>query len=258
MPVRNSRRVPLPRSSRAPLPQRPSTPSNFTPLPTRVISPFLWGLGLALTTTLSVHFLRSYRETAHLPHFDLELDEDRAVEHLSKSLQFKTVRETCAACVLETDLDDASFTSNVHFLYEYFEEAFPLVHQNLKREFVGSGGYSCLYTWQPPRAAPRKGSTAPQGALLISHIDVVPAEESQGWTYPPFSGTVADGFVWGRGAMDAKLTAVAILEGFEALLRSGSSLPQVPVYIALGHDEEAGGENGAKKIAELLQRRGVK
>ena len=45
------------------------------------------------------------------------------------------------------------------------------------------------------------GSLAP--LLLNAHLDVVAAERSY-WTHDPFGGVLADGFVWGRGALDMK------------------------------------------------------
>lgn len=62
----------------------------------------------------------------------------------------------------------------------------------LKVERLGLGNYSTLLTW--PGSNP-----ALQPALFISHIDVVPvnADTEPDWVYPPFSGTVAEGFIWG-------------------------------------------------------------
>src|SRR5512143_2629975 len=48
-----------------------------------------------------------------------------------------------------------------------------------------------------------KGDGALPPLLLYTHLDVVPAEPEH-WTHPPFSGDIADGFVWGRGALDMK------------------------------------------------------
>jgi carboxypeptidase PM20D1 len=44
--------------------------------------------------------------------------------------------------------------------------------------------------------------------ILLNHIDVVPAGKSGEYTHPPFSGAIADGYVWGRGALDMKGMAV--------------------------------------------------
>lgn len=58
--------------------------------------------------------------------------------------------------------------------------------------------------------------------LCVSHMDVVavaPLEER--WTQPPFGGVVADGFVWGRGALDLKFSVGGLLEAVSQLLLKG-------------------------------------
>jgi carboxypeptidase PM20D1 len=128
------------------------------------------------------------------------------------------------------------------------QSSFPLVHAHLKRETVGD---SLLFTW------PGRDAQAP-GVLLMGHMDVVPAtaDDPKRWRHPPFAGVVADGFVWGRGAWDDKGRVMAQLEAVESLLRAGQQ-PARTLYLAFGHDEETGGEQGAKKVAALLQSRGV-
>jgi carboxypeptidase PM20D1 len=108
-----------------------------------------------------------------------------------------------------------------------------------------------LYTWtgSDPGARP---------ILLMAHLDVVPVEpgtEAE-WSHPPFEGRVADGFVWGRGALDNKFGVMAILEAAELLLGEGHR-PRRTVHLAFGHDEEVGGDLGARAIAALLAERGV-
>jgi carboxypeptidase PM20D1 len=93
--------------------------------------------------------------------------------------------------------------------------------------------------------------------LLLAHQDVVPVDDEKGWTHPPFSGAIADGFVWGRGALDDKAALIALSEAVERLLESGFK-PSRSIFIAFGDDEEVGGEEGAKKMAALLEMRGVK
>ncbi len=113
------------------------------------------------------------------------------------------------------------------------------------------GGASLLYTWLG-----RDPSLAP--LVLMGHLDVVPVDpgsESE-WTYGPFEGVVADGFIWGRGALDNKVNVIAILEAVEALLGEGFT-PERSVYLAFGHDEEVGGRDGARRIAESLEARGM-
>lgn len=56
---------------------------------------------------------------------------------------------------------------------------------------------------------------APEVVAVLAHLDVVPPGE--GWTYPPFAGTVADGMIWGRGVEDDKGPAVSALYALKAL-----------------------------------------
>ena len=90
----------------------------------------------------------------------------------------------------------------------------------------------------------------------MGHIDVVPAGEAAEWEWPPFSGAIADGFVWGRGTLDDKVSVLGALEAVEHLLGQGFE-PRRTVYLGFGHDEELDGPRGAGKISELLAERGI-
>ncbi|HHW12185.1 MAG TPA: dipeptidase PepV [Firmicutes bacterium] len=72
---------------------------------------------------------------------------------------------------------------------------------------------------------------------VLVHLDVVPAGE--GWRYSPFSGTVADGKIYGRGAIDDKGPAVAVMYALKALKESGVKLGK-KIRIIFGCDEESG------------------
>jgi len=93
--------------------------------------------------------------------------------------------------------------------------------------------------------------------ILMAHQDVVPVNPGTDadWTHGPFGGVVADGYVWGRGAMDDKGSLIAILEAGEALAKSGWT-PKRTVIFAFGHDEEVSGR-GAQEIFALLKSRNV-
>jgi carboxypeptidase PM20D1 len=92
----------------------------------------------------------------------------------------------------------------------------------------------------------------------MAHQDVVPVEPASlpDWTYPPYDGQVAGGFVWGRGALDIKNLMIALFEAVEGLLKAGY-LPQRTVYLSFGHDEETLRGSGAEAMATLLQERMV-
>ncbi|XP_041801852.1 N-fatty-acyl-amino acid synthase/hydrolase PM20D1.2 [Chelmon rostratus] len=93
--------------------------------------------------------------------------------------------------------------------------------------------------------------------MLLAHIDVVPASESDGWEAPPFSAKEIDGFIYGRGTLDDKGPLMGILQALEYLLIKGYA-PRRGFYIGLGHDEEVSGYNGAMNIMRVLKQRGVK
>lgn len=74
---------------------------------------------------------------------------------------------------------------------------------------------------------------------ILVHLDVVPEGRSESWRYPPFAGTIADGRIYGRGAIDDKGPAVAALFALKALADSGTKLKRRYRVIA-GLDEESG------------------
>lgn len=94
-------------------------------------------------------------------------------------------------------------------------------------------------------------------ALFMSHLDVVGVEAgTEGdWAYPPFSGTIAEGYIWGRGSLDIKNQVFAELEAAEYLLCRGRR-PARDVYLAFGEDEETF-NTGSLAMAQLLESRGV-
>lgn len=87
-----------------------------------------------------------------------------------------------------------------------------------------------------------KGSGKKRPLLLLSHLDVVPAEPEK-WTHPPFAGDVADGYVWGRGAIDSKLTGAVMMQVLLMAQRSGIE-PERDIVLVAAADEELGAANG--------------
>ncbi|RWR78299.1 aminoacylase-1 isoform X1 [Cinnamomum micranthum f. kanehirae] len=95
---------------------------------------------------------------------------------------------------------------------------------------------------------PGKNPSLPS-ILLNSHTDVVPAEHSK-WSHPPFSGHVDPaGNIFARGSQDMKCVGLQYLEAIRRLKRSGYE-PIRTVYLSFVPDEETGGHDGAKKLAE--------
>jgi carboxypeptidase PM20D1 len=162
-----------------------------------------------------------------------------AVKHLSEAIQLKTV-------VMQTPAENAAQFIALHAL---IARAFPRVQRELNKESIGE--HSLLFTWQG-----KNDRLKPM--LLMAHIDVVPVDPTteSSWHHAPYSGEIADGYIWGRGAMDDKAGLMAILEAVEFLLTTNFQ-PERTTYLAFGDDEEIGGAGGAAKIAALLSSRRV-
>eukprot|EP01023_Acetabularia_acetabulum_P000227 TRINITY_DN10094_c0_g5_i1.p1 TRINITY_DN10094_c0_g5~~TRINITY_DN10094_c0_g5_i1.p1 ORF type:complete len:499 (+),score=79.18 TRINITY_DN10094_c0_g5_i1:98-1594(+) len=165
-----------------------------------------------------------------------------AVERLSQFIRLETI----------SDYDKDLHVSNEKVFIQalaYLEEAYPLVWTSLNIQKVNA--FSLLIEWQ--------GSNATLLPILfVGHYDVVPVvpETIGEWTYPPFSGEIADGYIWGRGSIDMKSGVIGIFEAINYLLEQGFS-PERTIYYGLGHDEEIGGSLGSQAMAEYLREKGV-
>ena len=189
--------------------------------------------------TLTKSFLISSKQPVQEP-TSIVLDEDTAVEHFSKALTYKTISYQD-----REKFDLQEFDQFITFL----QETYPAVHEKLDLEFFND--YGLVYKW--PGTNP---DDKPIG--LTSHYDVVPvlSGTEKNWEIAPFSGTVEDGLIWGRGTLDDKIGVIGILEAAEYLLNDGF-VPTRDIYFMFGFDEEIGGELGAKAIAEALKQRGI-
>ena len=159
------------------------------------------------------------------------------LEHLAAAIRIPTVSR-------EDGFDPVVFDEMRRFL----ETTYPRVHAVLKREVVA--GYTLFYTWTgtDPDTAP---------LLLMAHQDVVPVEAGTDgdWEQAAFSGAIADGHLWGRGAIDDKGSLIGILEAVEGLLED-NFVPGATVHLLFGHDEEVGGIRGAAEVAARLTAQG--
>jgi acetylornithine deacetylase/succinyl-diaminopimelate desuccinylase-like protein len=94
-----------------------------------------------------------------------------------------------------------------------------------------------------------EGADRQRPALLIhGHLDVVPANAND-WRQHPFGGEIADGCVWGRGAVDMKDMDAIMLAVARQRIREGRK-PARDVVLAFTADEEAGGNWGARFLIE--------
>ena len=94
-----------------------------------------------------------------------------------------------------------------------------------------------------------EGRSGKAGLMFMSHTDVVPVEEEDKWRFPPFSATVADGRVYGRGSSDCKGLLTCQLMALRLLKRNGVEL-QDSLILASGADEEHGGRYGFGWLAK--------
>ncbi len=170
----------------------------------------------------------------------ITLDEAALAEGLAQALRIPTISRAGGQAI-----DDAAFAA----FHALLAARYPRVHAQLVIERIGA--WSLLMHWQG-------SDSAPKPALLAAHMDVVPVEPGTEarWSHPAFDGVIADGKVWGRGALDNKSALMAQLEALEGLLAQGYA-PQRTLYFAYGHDEEIGGRDGAARIAAILRARKV-
>lgn len=201
--------------------------------------------GIVLVLLASFLLLRTFlfisEDVAVRQAVEIAIDGGRIARNLSGALRFQTLSHQ----------DPGRFDGKpFQALHRFLEETFPSVHTSLGREVVND--YSLLYSWEGSDPSLRP-------ILLMAHQDVVPVIPGTGqeWAYPPFDGRIAEGYIWGRGALDVKSGMMGMLEAVEALLQDGFR-PKRTFFLAFGHDEEVGGSNGAEKIAELLASRKVR
>ena len=99
-----------------------------------------------------------------------------------------------------------------------------------------------------------KGRTDKLPILLMNHQDVV--EAGGEWKYPPFSGAIAEGKIWGRGTLDTKAGLWAMLQAAEELAEQGFQ-PNRDIWFLSTCTEETGGCD-ADTISAELKARGVR
>lgn len=169
-------------------------------------------------------------------------DNNLFMEHLRKMIQIPTVSNA------DPDKMDVDAFLKLH---AYLEEAYPLVHQKMTREVIGRAGL--LYTWKG------NGKSSHLPLMMTAHLDVVPEGDWSMWKYTPFSGEVAEGFIWGRGATDSKCNIQAYMDALELLIAEGFE-PEYDLYFGFGYNEEimGGPEPAAQLIADTLRERNVK
>lgn len=187
---------------------------------------------------------------------------DKYIARLSKGIQIPTISHI--------NYTKTNFAPFIEFR-AYLAEAYPTIFKHTEFKLINE--HAMLFKW--------KGKNPSLKPILFNaHYDVVPAgieeafaeqeipfeisqevtdhpnEQANNWKYPPFSGAVNHGRIYGRGTIDMKGMLFALLDAAESLIESGFQ-PERDIYFAFGHDEEVGSRNGSEKIAQYLHEQGV-
>ena len=102
---------------------------------------------------------------------------------------------------------------------------------------------------RPNLVARLRGEEDGPTLCYLGHVDTVLANAAE-WSHDPWSGDLADGFIWGRGALDMKDQVAAEIAAAASLARSGWRPRRGELLIVTVVDEETGGELGAQWITQ--------
>jgi len=202
----------------------------------KIIALFIVSI-LSLVVTLSYNtFTMSSTQVSVTPVKAVSVNED-AVERFSQCIQIPSISNRDLSLV-----DTAAFLR----VHDFLSKSYPLCDSVMHRTLVGD--YSLIYTW--------KGSDASLKPIMcLAHTDVVPIADPKSWGKDPFSGAVADGFIWGRGTLDVKVGVIGLMEAAELLIAAGFT-PKRTIIFGFGHDEEVGGK-GARAIVQYLEKQNI-
>ena len=195
--------------------------------------------GLLVAVVLIRTVLHTPADIESVQPVSIEIDESKIARHLSEAIQFATISN-----------QDPSLKNQVAFedFIAWVGSSYPETERVLTRERHVD---SLLYFWEG------KNKTL-KPILITGHYDVVPVIPGTEnlWEYPPFAGEIAEGIIWGRGALDDKSGVIGMLEAVEHLVKEGFQ-PERGLYLSFGHDEEIGGVQGAGNVVASLQAKGI-
>ncbi len=167
------------------------------------------------------------------PDFDREV----VSGHLARMIRIPTVSSRDPAQV------DSSKFEEFRVL---LESLYPAVTAQCERTMLGETGV--VYRWP--------GKVPDDPTVLMAHYDVVAADPAE-WEKDPFSGEIdADDVLWGRGAIDTKITLCSILEAVEKRLQE-RFVPEHDVYLSFSGDEEIMGPS-APAIVDWMEEKGIR
>ena len=162
-------------------------------------------------------------------------DKDKAILSLAELVKCKTVSRAT-----HEEEDEAEFEK----LYALLPKLFPRVHETCE----------CLRFEDRGLLFRLRGKSEEKPSVLMAHFDVVPVCEEH-WEKPPFDAVVEDGYLWGRGSLDTKVTLSAILSAADTLIAEGF-VPENDIYFAFSGCEEVNGK-GALHIVNYFKEKGI-
>ena len=199
----------------------------------------LIGLGALLLILISVVLIRTAcfkpKDNVIKDNSVIEFDKEKAVRSLAEMVKCKTISNA------DKEKEDKAE-------FEKFERLLPTLFPLtcLSCEKIKVKGRAIVYKL--------KGKSSASPSVLMSHYDVVEAEESL-WSKPAFEGIMEDGVLWGRGTLDTKVTLNGAMNALENLLKQGF-VPQNDIYLAFGGDEEVNG-TGASSVVDYFEENGI-
>lgn len=121
--------------------------------------------------------------------------------------------------------------------------------QELLAELLAAAGFECellgAHAQRPNLLARLRGAQPGPTLGLLGHTDTVLADAAD-WSHDPWSGELADGFLWGRGAIDMKSQVAAETIAAASLARAGWRPARGDLLVLAVVDEETGGALGAQ------------
>ena len=190
---------------------------------------------LLIFTVIIRTLLFKPKPTETLKTDEIPVDTEKAVADLAQMIRCRTVSH-----FNKDEDDEREFSKFVELLPTLFPEIYK----------------KCEYTEVNDRALLFKlcGRESGSPSVFMAHYDVVSADEER-WQKPPFDGVIENGVLWGRGALDTKVTLNAAMQALEALLKSGFEAKR-DIYFAFAGDEEING-GGASSIVDYFEKEGI-
>ncbi|HHY82418.1 MAG TPA: M20/M25/M40 family metallo-hydrolase [Clostridiales bacterium] len=163
-------------------------------------------------------------------------DYDASITALQELIRCRTVSYSDPAME-----DDAEFEKLIGLIPRLYPEVYRVC------TLIRLPGRALLLKWE--------GTDHSQPSVLMSHYDVVPANE-ESWTKPPFDALIDEnGIMWGRGCVDTKLTFNGIMFAANHLIAQGFK-PKHDLYFAFSGSEEVYG-SGAPNIVDWFEQQGI-